>query len=179
MRFSPYPRLFNQLLLALLTLAFAGLSTGCQSTRPSFSFQPASRRLPALAAPTAPTTATANTLPAPAIPLVAAASQPAPMHYPSRQRARPVPRPLPKEAILAPTPVASRFLARRRPLLSRPHAQAEAGLGTTVLGILGLVVLPIALIGLALSGGGVVWAIVAGAAALAVLVAYLDPFGRR
>ena len=55
---------------------------------------------------------------------------------------------------------------------------AEAGLGTTVLGVLGLVVLPIALIGLLLSGGGLVWGIVAGLAALAVLVAYLDPFGR-
>ena len=66
----------------------------------------------------------------------------------------------------------------RRALLHRPHATAEVGLGTTVLGILGLVVLPIALIGLLLSGGGLVWGIVAGAAALAVLVAYLDPFGR-
>ena len=65
----------------------------------------------------------------------------------------------------------------RRALLRRPHATAEAGLGTTVLGVLGLVVLPIALIGLLLSGGGLVWGIVAGAAALAVLVAYLDPFG--
>ena len=44
-----------------------------------------------------------------------------------------------------------------------------------MLGVLGLVVLPIALLGLALSGGGLVWAIVAGAAAVAVLVAYLDP----
>ncbi|GAB3853227.1 hypothetical protein GCM10028822_21780 [Hymenobacter terrigena] len=67
----------------------------------------------------------------------------------------------------------------RRPILARPHATAEAGLGTTVLGVLGLVVLPIALLGLLLSGGGLVWGIVAGAAALAVLVAYIDPFGRR
>ena len=65
----------------------------------------------------------------------------------------------------------------RRALLHRPHATAEAGLGTTVLGVLGLVVLPIALIGLLL-GGGLVWGIVAGLAALAVLVAYIDPFGR-
>ena len=67
---------------------------------------------------------------------------------------------------------------RQRALLTRPHATAEVGLGTTVLGVLGLVVLPIALIGLLLSGGGLVWGIVAGLAALAVLVAYLDPFGR-
>jgi hypothetical protein len=52
------------------------------------------------------------------------------------------------------------------------------GLGTTVLGVLGLVLLPIVLIGLLLSGGGLVWAILAGAAALAVLVAYIDPFGK-
>ncbi len=88
-----------------------------------------------------------------------------------------------KQAVGA--PAASTVVARipaaahRRALLGRPRATAEAGLGTTVLGILGLVALPIALIGLAISGGGLVWAIVAGAAALAVLVAYLDPFGRR
>ena len=65
----------------------------------------------------------------------------------------------------------------RRALLHRPHATAEVGLGTTVLGVLGLVVLPIALIGLLL-GGGLVWGVLAGLAALAVLVAYIDPFGR-
>ena len=62
-------------------------------------------------------------------------------------------------------------------LLARPRATAESGLGTTVLGVLGLVLLPIALLGLLLSGGGLVWGIIAGLAALAVLVAYLDPFG--
>ena len=67
--------------------------------------------------------------------------------------------------------------SHQRALLHRPHATAEVGLGTTVLGVLGLIVLPIALIGLLLSGGGLVWGIVAGLAALAVLVAYLDPFG--
>lgn len=69
-------------------------------------------------------------------------------------------------------------VAHKRGLFSRPQATAEVGLGTTVFGVLGLVTLPIALLGLALSGGGLVWAIVAGAAALAVLVAYIDPFGR-
>ena len=65
----------------------------------------------------------------------------------------------------------------RRALLHRPNAPAEAGLGTTVLGVLGLVLLPIALVALLL-GGGLVWGIVGGLAALAVLVAYIDPFGR-
>ena len=59
----------------------------------------------------------------------------------------------------------------------KPQAPTEVGLGTTVLGMLGLVVLPIALLGLLLSGGGLVWGVVAGLAALAVLVAKLDPFG--
>jgi hypothetical protein len=82
------------------------------------------------------------------------------------------------KATLVPTTLSRPAGMQRRALLHRPHSTAEAGLGTTVLGVLGLVVLPIALIGLAISGGGLVWAIVAGAAALAVLVAYIDPFGR-
>jgi hypothetical protein len=57
-----------------------------------------------------------------------------------------------------------------------PRKTTEVGLGTTVLGVLGLVVLPISLLGL-LIWGGPVWAVLAGLAALAVLVAYLDPFG--
>jgi hypothetical protein len=67
---------------------------------------------------------------------------------------------------------------QRRALLQRPHATAEAGLGTTVLGVLGLITLPIAALGLILSGGALGWIIVGGLAALAVLVAYIDPFGR-
>jgi len=71
----------------------------------------------------------------------------------------------------------SKAVPHRRALLQRPQATTEAGLGTTVLGVLGLIMLPIALVVLLL-GGGLVWGIVAGLAALAVLVAYLDPFGR-
>ncbi|WP_139252092.1 hypothetical protein [Hymenobacter psychrotolerans] len=78
--------------------------------------------------------------------------------------------------------------AHQQPLLAKPTRQSEAakvaapqrptevGLGTTVLGVLGLVVLPIALLGL-LIWGGPVWAVLAGLSALAVLIAYLDPFG--
>ena len=55
------------------------------------------------------------------------------------------------------------------------QATAEVGLGTTVLGVLGLIVGPISLIGL-LIWGGPVWAVLLGLSALAVLVAYLDPF---
>ena len=82
-----------------------------------------------------------------------------------------------KPATIDRPPVERPAASHRRALLHRPHATAEVGLGTTVLGVLGLIVLPIALIGLLLSGGGLVWGIVAGLAALAVLVAYLDPFG--
>lgn len=56
-----------------------------------------------------------------------------------------------------------------------PQRPAEVGLGTTVLGVLGLIVLPLSLIGL-LVWGGPVWAILAGLSAVAVLVAWLDPF---
>ncbi|GAB2796854.1 hypothetical protein GCM10027175_39690 [Hymenobacter latericoloratus] len=85
-------------------------------------------------------------------------------------------------------PVLAQAMARvqKGPVQTRPAAQAarkaagpghraEVGLGTTVLGVLGLVVLPVALLGL-LIWGGPVWAILGGLAALAVLVAYLDPF---
>ena len=118
--------------------------------------------------------------PAPA----AAASQRANHRLASRTPHRLKPHAQPEMGPTGPMPDARPLVKRMatlrpRVLLGRPHATAEAGLGTTVLGVLGLVVLPIALIGLAISGGGLVWGIVAGAAALAVLVAYLDPFGRR
>ncbi|NVO33373.1 hypothetical protein [Hymenobacter lapidiphilus] len=66
----------------------------------------------------------------------------------------------------------------RRSVGATDGAQAvtEVGLGTTVLGVLGLIVGPISLIGL-LIWGGPVWAVLLGLSALAVLVAYLDPFG--
>ena len=79
------------------------------------------------------------------------------------------------ETVAGATP--ARTATRAHRLLHRAHAPAEVGLGTTVFGILGLITLPIALLGLLLSGGGLGWGIVAGAAALAILVAYLDPFG--
>jgi hypothetical protein len=72
--------------------------------------------------------------------------------------------------------LAFRPVAQNTQHVARPQRPTEVGLGTTVLGVLGLIVLPISLIGL-LIWGGPVWAILAGLAALAVLVAYLDPFG--
>ena len=172
------PRLFSSYLLPLL-VAVAGLMSSCQSSRSSFAFQPTPHR----AAPVENTTLTAAT-PA-SVGATVASSVPAAAAVPAATRARSKARRQASVVRLAAVtkvalvPTLSRPASvRRRALLHRSHGTAEAGLGTTVLGVLGLVVLPIALIGLAISGGGLVWAIVAGAAALAVLVAYIDPFGR-
>ena len=183
MHFTTPCRLFGFQWLAALVI-FAGLASGCQSSRPSFSFQPAPGRVRPATAAMRPLTATASAeaLVAPAA--AAAAAQPANHrvvgHAPHRLKP-PIQPAVGQAGTLPDTPSLVKRMATLRPrvLLSRPHATAEAGLGTTVLGVLGLVVLPIALIGLAISGGGLVWGIVAGAAALAVLVAYIDPFGRR
>lgn len=170
-------RLFSSHLLLLLTV-FAGLMSSCQSTRPGFSFQPAPQRTARVAAP-----ATATAVPDSVDATVAVAPvthvvQPAARAQRKARRQVTVARMAAvTQRVLAPK-IKYSTMPQRRALLQRPHATAEAGLGTTVLGVLGLVVLPIALIGLAISGGGLVWAIVAGLAALAVLVAWLDPFGR-
>ena len=185
MLFATRPRLFQFRLLALLVLT-GSLASGCQSSRPSFSFQPMPGRARVVKGTEA-TAAAPVTAPEPAV-LPVAVTQAKPVAYSAitptvapRQRQQ---RPRPELAgifteknIFLPTtrPAAP----PRRPLLYRSHGTAEAGLGTTVLGVLGLVTLPIALLGLLLSGGGLVWGIVAAAAALAVLVAYIDPFGRR
>ena len=177
MFFATRPRLLHSNLLALLVI-FAGLASGCQSSRPSFSFQPAPGRMRAVPETiTPPDSLTTRATLAPVASVMLAGSR-APRQARTQVRAVPM--------VETPTAIASTdkstakrpMATRRRALLTRPHATAEVGLGTTVLGVLGLVVLPIALIGLLLSGGGLIWGIVAGAAALAVLVAYLDPFGR-
>ena len=185
MPFLTLPRLFNLRLLAVLMVA-AGLASGCQSSRPSFSFQPIPRQARAVKA----AGATASTPEAAATPVPTALPKPAAQAAIStpgaRKQRHPLPPPPPEPVVtstatatIAPLPMARPTALHQRPLLHRSHSTAEAGLGTTVLGVLGLVVLPIALLGLLLSGGGLVWGIVAAAAALAVLVAYLDPFGRH
>ncbi|MFC6225537.1 hypothetical protein ACFP2F_19985 [Hymenobacter artigasi] len=179
MLFATRPRLFHSRLLALLVVA-GGLASGCQSSRPSFSFQPAPGR--ARAVDLEQPAATETKVIAAREPISAVvASRPAVVQR-VRQQPQTEIQQAPKQAVVTPenlTVARASVVPHRRPLLGRAHATAEAGLGTTVLGVLGLVVLPIALIGLAISGGGLVWGIVAGAAALAVLVAYIDPFGRR
>ena len=177
MPFATRPRLFRSRLLIPLVLVLAGLG-GCQSSRPNFSFQPVPGRaravavLPlAVAKDAALTPGASAAVPTDALPTV---WKP---HRALRQpQARPTMAVIKNIAPASISPV-RHAAAYQRALLGRPHATAEVGLGTTVLGVLGLVVLPIALIGLAISGGGLVWAIVTGAAALAVLVAYLNPFG--
>ena len=61
--------------------------------------------------------------------------------------------------------------------LHRAQAPAEQGLGLTVLGLLAMVALVVALIGLAISGGGAGWIITVAIAAAVLLLAYLDPWG--
>ena len=177
MLFATRPRLLHSNLLALLVI-FAGLASGCQSSRPSFSFQPAPSRAQLMTAPTR--AATTEDSAAATVTPAAFAAQPMAQTQ-VRVRVRPQVRlavaSSMKPATIVRTPMERPAASHWRALLHRPHATAEVGLGTTVLGVLGLIVLPIALIGLLLSGGGLVWGIVAGLAALAVLVAYLDPFG--
>ena len=177
MLFATLPRFSHTCLFALFVV-FTSLTSGCQSSRLGFSFQPTLGRLrpvPLAVAPTDSLVAITTLAPAASV-------------LPARNRASRQARTQVREVsmVVVPTAIANTdnrtvvrpMPTRRRALLTRPYATAEVGLGTTVLGVLGLVVLPIALIGLLLSGGGLVWGIVAGAAALAVLVAYLDPFGR-
>ena len=178
MPFFPLSRLSNYRLLVVLGI-FASLASGCQSSRPSFSFRPGPRQQHEVSTTTA-AAPKADAVPVKGAPVAPAAS-PSDLPPVARQQRRPSQL---GRAALATDKVVRRSIVRphaphQRPLLARPHATAEAGLGTTVLGVLGLVVLPIALLGLLLSGGGLVWGIVAAAAALAVLVAYLDPFGRH
>ena len=176
--FSARHLLFCSRLLGLLLLGTVVES--CHSAKVAYQFQPAatSTSLP----PTEPTTALPRAQPARRQPSgrgAATASRVAsirsrrPLRGTRPQQLAQVVarRPLPRLSMAARPATQS---GRRQPAGSR--GPAEVGLGTTVLGVLSLIVLPIALIGLALSGGGLVWAALAGAAALGLLVAWLDPF---
>jgi hypothetical protein len=168
---------FSLLSLALL---FLTLASGCRNAQSAFQFRPA------------PTVAAARPVPAPVADVAPVAEAQVPVSAQPAAATKAVPpRPLNSRQLrqqlrraVAQVAVSRQLL---KPLLAQPAVQkahkvagprhsTEVGLGTTVLGVLGLVVLPISLIGL-LIWGGPVWAILAGLAALAVLVAYLDPFG--
>lgn len=197
--FTHFRSLNCRLLVVLATVA--GLASGCQSSRPSYSFQPVALR----AAARAPHAALARTLAAeaPAAAVVVAVT-PVAATMPLAPVAQPaglVPGKLATDASAAlPAPVAPQpgqrallaaantlhttiatstpnraFAAPRQLWRPRAHAPARQGLGLTVLGLLGMVALVVALVGLAISGGGGGWIVAAAIAAGVVLLAYLDP----
>ncbi|UOG74956.1 hypothetical protein MTX78_22925 [Hymenobacter tibetensis] len=180
MRFLPVCRpSFLSLTSGILLLLGVGTSS-CQSTKVAYQFRPAA------ASSTAARVPKPKAQPAPAVfaqpvstPAPVVATPSTPVRIPARRLAR-LQRQVASAVAVAPKAVvrlrqesATQKVQRHQ---ARPHSTTEVGLGTTVLGVLGLVVLPISLIGL-LIWGGPVWAILAGLSALAILVAYLDPFG--
>ena len=180
MRISPAPvRLLRHLSRFSLAVLVLLLAASCHSTQVAYLFRPA----PSYATTNPVTTVIPDSVmvsaPVAAAPVAAPAiaSKPAQaVTQPSRQMRqlrRVVAHKLGQQLTKA---TASRSAAQRAHQVARPHEAAEVGLGTTVFGVLGLIVLPISLIGL-LIWGGPVWAILAGLSALAILIAYLDPFG--
>jgi hypothetical protein len=170
-------RHLTRLSFAVLVLL---LAASCRSTEVAYQFQPATLR-PIASAVTPDAVATpAPVAAATATPITAApviASKPAKAEVrPARQLRqlrRVVAYKVGQQLTKATT---GRTAAQRTHQVARPHQTAEVGLGTTVFGVLGLIALPISLLGL-LIWGGPVWAILAGLSALAILIAYLDPFG--
>ncbi|UOQ66275.1 hypothetical protein [Hymenobacter volaticus] len=166
-------RPFRRLSAALLVLAF---TASCSSTQPAYLFRPAA---PSLTTP--PAKAEAEEV---AVVEPEAATVP-PKAMVSQRRQRIKPRQLRQALRLAVAQSLVRVQTGAK--LNRPATQAvqhkaevsrkptEVGLGTTVFGILGFLAVPIGLIGLAL-GGGLVWGIIAAAGALAILIAWIDPF---
>lgn len=163
--------------LASLLLLCGLLGTGCQTARSSYSFEP----LPSTAPPVRETPPTATRVAG--VPEVTPARfQAIPKPAVRKSQARFTHRagqvPVALLARVAPAATQRRPTASARAVQRQaaPQAPAEMGLGTTVLGVLGLVALPIGLIGLLLTGG-LAWGVIAGLGALAVLVAWWDPFG--
>lgn len=164
-------------LFSCIVLLTGGLAAGCRSAQTAYQFRPAGgavsmRPVPADTATTQPARSTPTAAHRATAPAVAAGSR----------FTRPqIKRQLRQAVTQAQTRLVAKAAAGRKSgaqqvrRVAGPRHTAEVGLGTTVLGVLGLVVLPISLIGL-LIWGGPVWAVLAGLAALAVLVAYLDPF---
>lgn len=177
MRFSTRASLFFRFRMAFLALAFAGLGTGCQSAKSTFSFQPAPGAVhQAQTITMAPTATVLEAAPEAAGPAKTPQGKPGPR---LQKRVRPHGQLQPRRLAMVealrrsvrPAP------ALRRHLVARHRPAAESGLGLTVLGLLAMVTLVVALIGLLISGGGLVWAAIAVVAALVVLLAYLDPKG--
>jgi len=158
--------------LALLLASLLALgSTGCQTTKVAYSFQPLAHATPA------------ELPPAPAAALPAAASTPAPnvaaaaaaaMPTTARSHSRGLQHHLPTVASARRVARAATLRPQQQQLRHSPQAPAEQGLGLTVVGLLGMVAVVVGLIGVVL-GGGPAWIVVAGLGALAVLLAWLIP----
>jgi hypothetical protein len=161
--FSARLRQFFQL-AAVACLALSG-AAGCSSSRSAYQF----RAAPGVAAQAAATPGVS--VPPPLSKAVEATSGPPRLFHLAAQR--PVAQSAAAHRAATKPRLVSRSIAQQQAFA--PQHPTEVGLGTTVLGVLGLVVLPLSLLGL-LIWGGPVWAVLAGLAALAVLVAYIDPF---
>ena len=172
--FSHRLRAVFHLLNVLLVVSVAA---GCSSSRSAYQFRPAATV--ATQRPVAtPDSAQALAAMAKAVLMPASATQ---LIQPRKQTQKRPPRRIVAQAVKQAKAQQKQLLAQptrqqETTKVASPQRPAEVGLGTTVLGVLGLVVLPISLLGL-LIWGGPVWAVLAGLAALAVLIAYLDPFG--
>ncbi|RSK46638.1 hypothetical protein [Hymenobacter perfusus] len=169
-------RFFSRCPLVLLVLLMAA---GCRSSQLAYQFRPAPVKQQLIVSEPPPDIATGGNSSEATV-----TAKPTDKLQPATQQ-RPKPRQVRQQmrqalAQFRTTPAlklrASQSAGQALRTTAGPRETTEVGLGTTVLGVLGLVVLPVALIGL-LIWGGPVWAVLAGLAALAVLIAYLDPFG--
>ncbi|MFC4791703.1 hypothetical protein ACFPAF_06370 [Hymenobacter endophyticus] len=164
-------------MFSYLLVLTGGLAAGCRSAQTAYQFRPAEGPVAVRPAPAD----TATVQPATPVPTVAQRAT-TPLMVARNSQTRPRVKRQLRQAVAQ---VQTRLVATAAPgrksaaqqvrRVAGPRHTTEVGLGTTVLGVLGLVVLPISLIGL-LIWGGPVWAVLAGLAALAVLIAYLDPF---
>lgn len=166
-------RPFRRLSAALFVLAF---TASCSSTQPAFHFRPTASSpvtQPGAVAPEAVTATTPEVTPEP----VLAAPTPRQRRLKPRQLRQTLRTAVAQGLVRAQvSPQASRSATQAvRHKAGVARKPTEVGLGTTVFGILGFLAVPIGLIGLAL-GGGLVWGILAAAGALAILIAWLDPF---
>ena len=165
-------------------LLVLGLAAGCRSTQTVYRVTPAVGV--AVATPAVPAAGERGTAPAPTIgePSSAPAAPVTAQSLGSRPHRAVAPRRL-RAAATAPAPAiagAVRALKSNPRLLravrraAAPPNTAESGLGTTFLGILGILAIPVGLIGLLLSGGALAWGIVAVVGGLLLLNAIFEPF---
>ncbi|WP_375418870.1 hypothetical protein [uncultured Hymenobacter sp.] len=178
----PFPTPPWQPIRLLLLLLLTG--AGCQSARTAFEFQPPTSVPPAASVPAGAAPRSAHSQPDGSV-----LSSPALARLAPRPAGRPQFQLRRRVAALVAQPVSSlrhnqkhkQLTASLRPRPTRHHANpapaavAENGLGTTFIGILGIVLLAVGLVGLLLAGWGVFgWLAVAGAVGL--LISILAPY---